>query len=230
MKSKDELLRKIMQDPMNLDKHLLGPEGQRAVDEIFLEIEQEILEGRKSDPRLPNHPMARLSRVFAENADFTYRLYVANWVAMKLNKVSEHAFLQLSVKQFYEMKCEVPDGAYPVKCALVNEPRYANFKSFTREGNEFYVQTFEIDARIIRKNRVYSGGIFPKITNSPREPWSSDYRKLTDRITEECAGDYSTILFDTSVKLPEEFHQGVVLGTFFPQYIAYKDRMQRKKN
>jgi hypothetical protein len=225
----DELLMKIMHDPGNLDKHLLDPEQQRVVDGIFSELEQEILEGKKSDPKLPNHPMARLSQVFGENVDYRYRLYVANWVAMKLSEVSEHAFLQLSVKQFYEMKCEVPYGTYPVKCALVNEPRYANFKSFTREGNEFYFQTFEIDARIIQRNGVYSGGISPKVSDSPIEPWSGDFRRLTDRIIEECADGYSTILFDTSVKLPEEFHQGVVLATFFPQYIEYKDRKERSR-
>ena len=72
------------------------------------------------------------------------------------------------------------------------------------------------------------GGVSPKITNSPREPWTGDYRGLARKVI-GFREEYSIMLMQISPNAPDIIKKVSITGSFLPEYEKYNRELREKK-
>jgi hypothetical protein len=176
------------------------------------DIEKAILEGDESW-REEGGPLKSIYNSIA-NQNKVYTPLVIEWEKNRTKKVIDRAVFQRDLKKFYEKEIYSKES---VLCVVIGKTTSPKIKLFKKEGEKFYIQTFEWkDTLFIEREGVPDievRGAPPKISTIKEEPWSSDYKALANAIDREKEG-YTCMLMNALEGTNMTLQTAVLTGTF----------------
>ncbi|MBI2128822.1 hypothetical protein HYU07_01150 [Candidatus Woesearchaeota archaeon] len=155
-------------------------------------IEKTILDGAEFDVKeVCNKVCSVFIQYCSEAKEFSlYETSILEWSMNELKKIGTDAMKQRKLFEFYETTSNQPDYT------MWSMPEKPNAKVFIKEGDEFYMRTMEFpNLKMGQYDEIDFIDIDCEavITESKREPWKKNYKRLADIIQEE-AKAYSVML------------------------------------
>ena len=215
---------RALQDSENMDKYLLPEAKRKIVEEAFSEVEKRILseEPEEAFQELEKGPLKIIYDALASEPSPCNGLLIC-WSLTQHKRLAERASLQRDITKFYELPYEEKVGrAEVVDLTAIGEVKVPKAKVFTRERNDFYVQTCEWrNLKMVSDDKtgaVKVEGKRPKIEVSEREVWTGDYKALAEFVMKE-RHDYSVFLMRAPLELNENLREQAVTSIFL-EYFA----------
>lgn len=212
-----ELLRRAMEDPENLGKHILPPEQYQNFQEILARLERGY-DARTIGSEKALEECGSLLKIFS-SASPEYVPYLMAWGTQKVKSLVDGVMFRRTLRQFYE---EMPVGS----CATIGNSKELEARAFVREGDEFYILGMKWPKiNIIRDDKAKTtqvSALRPEVRELERSPWTADYKSLANKI--DAAEKYSRILAHAPRDSIPDNRDRIISDVMFANYMMFSER------
>lgn len=191
-------------------------DAARKIKSVFCNIEKKIVDGENPNIVEGAHLGEVYSAIVEEPS--AYVVPLIKWSLKRLAKTINNALKQRTLSEFYE---NMPKKGYFVY-KILGVPKKPNLKIFTKEADEFYIQTLKLDKlKMGRYDKIpfTVAGVSAKIMKGERKKWDADYKDLAKRIQEE-GQNYSVMLMHSNIKI-SDFDNMQTMSVFLDEFSRY---------